>query len=215
MNFSSSPSVMILVVVLFWISSALQTFAAPPEQAKGETIVLIRHGEKPPQGLGQLNCKGLNRALALPDLLIKRYGKPDFIYAPNPSIQVNDRSSTSYSYVRPLVTIEPTAIRLGMPVNTQIGFNETDKLQKELMQPTYAHSLIFVAWEHIALYQFARQMLLSSGKDPNVVPDWPNSDYETIYIFHVIRSGGTPHVNFTIAKEMLANSLSDSCSAIR
>lgn len=25
-----------------------------------------------------------------------------------------------YSYVRPLATIEPTAIRLGMPVNTQM-----------------------------------------------------------------------------------------------
>src|SRR5271156_394646 len=117
-------SLPIIVVTLFGIYGAFQTFAAQSEQDKGETIVLVRHGEKPPQGLGQLTCKGLNRALALPDVLIKRYGKPDFIYAPNPSIQVTDRSNTSYSYVRPLVTIEPTAIRLAMPVNAQIGFNE-------------------------------------------------------------------------------------------
>ena len=66
---------------------------AQTPQPAGETIVLLRHGEKPPTGLGQLTCKGLNRALALPSLLIGRYGKPDFIYAPNPSVQVDDDSS--------------------------------------------------------------------------------------------------------------------------
>jgi hypothetical protein len=202
----------IVVAALFWISGTLQTFAALPEQGNGETIVLVRHGEKPPEGLGQLSCKGLNRALALPDVLIKRYGKPDFIYAPNPSVQVHDGNSP-YSYVRPLATIEPTAIRLGMPVNTQIGFNEIEKLQQELTQPIYADSLIFVAWEHLYLYQFARQMLVSNGKDPSVVPDWPNSDYETIYIFRILRSNGKPQMTFTIAKEMLEDSLSDSCPA--
>ena len=30
----------------------------------GETIVMLRHGEKPAGGLGQLSCKGLNRALS-------------------------------------------------------------------------------------------------------------------------------------------------------
>jgi hypothetical protein len=30
-----------------------------------ETIVFVRHGEKPQDGFGQLNCQGLNRALAL------------------------------------------------------------------------------------------------------------------------------------------------------
>jgi hypothetical protein len=49
---------------------------AQTSPASGETIVLIRHGEKPDSGLGQLTCKGLNRALALPALLIGRYGKP-------------------------------------------------------------------------------------------------------------------------------------------
>lgn len=34
------------------------------------TIVIIRHGEKPSAGLGQLSCQGLNRALALPQVLL-------------------------------------------------------------------------------------------------------------------------------------------------
>jgi len=204
-------SLPIIVLALFGTSAARQTFADQPEQGKGETIVMVRHGEKPPQGLGQLTCKGLNRALALPDVLIKRYGKPDFIFAPNPSVQVADGSKTPYFYVRPLVTIEPTAIRLSMPINTRIGFNEIDKLQKELMEPVYANSLIFMAWEHVYLFRFARQMLESNGKDPSVVPDWPYNDYDSIYVLHIARSKEGREVTFTIGKEMLDHSISDSC----
>ncbi len=51
-----------------------------------ETIVFVRHGEKPAAGLGQLDCQGLNRALALPPV-IAAFGKVDAIFAPNPSQQ--------------------------------------------------------------------------------------------------------------------------------
>ena len=183
-------------------------------QANGETIVLVRHGEKPLGGLGQLTCKGLNRSLALPSLLIGRYGKPDFIYAPNPSVKVNDGHVVpTYFYLRPLATIEPTAIRLGMPVNTQIGYLQIGKLQRELLQPAYAHSLIFVAWEHVMLREFAQHMLHYYGTGAAQVPEWPNSDYETIYVFHITRSGrdGTPRATLEIQKEDLGNTLSDTC----
>ena len=36
-----------------------------------QTLVFIRHGEKPDEGLGQLSCQGLNRALALPPVIAK------------------------------------------------------------------------------------------------------------------------------------------------
>jgi hypothetical protein len=39
-----------------------------------ETILAIRHAEKPPTSLGQLTCKGLNRALALPKVLRRTPG---------------------------------------------------------------------------------------------------------------------------------------------
>src|SRR5208337_4827773 len=149
-------------------------FAPQTPQANGETIVLIRHGEKPAGGLGQLSCKGLNRALALPSLLIGRYGKPDYIYAPNPNVKMNDgHILPTYSYLRPVATIEPTAIRLGMPVNTDIGYNQIAKLQHELLQTSHAHSVIFVAWEHFYLHEFAKQMLESYGNNAEQVPEWP------------------------------------------
>lgn len=176
-----------------------------------ETIVAIRHGEKPPGGLGQLTCRGLNRALALPKILVSRYGKPDAIYAPDPADEVNDGGHNRYSYVRPLMTIEPTAIALGMPVNAQIGFTEIAKLQSELTSPSYANALIFVAWEHLKLNQFAQQMLKSYGDDPSAVPDWPNSDYDRIYIFKITRDRDKPTLTFKVEQEGLNGSLSDTC----
>ena len=205
-------------IVLACLLGNIPASDAQSPQANGETIVLLRHGEKPPGGLGQLTCKGLNRALALPSVLIGRYGKPDFIYAPNPSTQVNDgNNQPTYSYVRPLATIEPTAIRLGMPVNTQIGFQQIAELQQTLLQPAYAHSLIFVAWEHIKLHDFAVQMLQSFGTGAAQVPAWTNDDYETIYVFHITRSSdnGAPRATLEIQKEGLSNTLSDACPVPR
>jgi hypothetical protein len=203
-------------LVLLFVA-ALPSFAARKPQnsgADGETIVMVRHGEKPAGGLGQLNCRGLNRSLALPSVLIGRYGKPDFIYAPNPSVKVDERNSQpAYSYVRPLATIEPTAIRLGMPVNTQTGYDQINALEQELLQPAYAHALIFVAWEHIKLNEFAEQMLQTYGVGPMQLPKWTNDDYETIYVFHVVRSGknGTPQVTLELQKEDLDSTLSNTC----
>jgi hypothetical protein len=213
---ASLPSVFRIAILIALSCANHPVCRAQTPPSGGETIVLIRHGEKPPTGLGQLNCKGLNRALALPSLLIGRYGKPDYIYAPNPSIQVNDgNNQPTYSYVRPLATIEPTAIRLGMSVNTQIGFTQIDDLQKALLQPAYAHSLIFVAWEHIKLYQFAQQLLKAYETRPTAVPEWPNSDYDTIYVFHVTRSNdNTPHATLDIQQENLTN-LSDTCPGVQ
>lgn len=188
--------------------------AAQTLHTAGETIVMIRHGEKPPAGLGQLTCRGLNRALALAPLLIARYGKPDAIYAPDPAVEIQEGNfGPHYSYVRPLATIEPTAIRLGMPVNTQIGYNQTAELQQALLQPSFAHSLIFVAWEHDNLYSFAQQMLQAYGEGAAQLPPWRGWDYGTIYVFHITRpeNGGKPHATLTIQQENLGGKLTNTC----
>ncbi|MGC2163964.1 MAG: hypothetical protein WA634_18830 [Silvibacterium sp.] len=175
-----------------------------------ETIVMIRHGEKPAEGLGQLTCKGLNRSLALPDVLLRRFGKPDYVFAPDPADQVSDDGGT-FSYVRPLATIEPTAIRAGLPVNTQIGYTQIGQLQNTLTQPQYAHALIFVAWEHGELHDFAQQFLKSYGDDPSIIPPWSGHDYDTIYVFQLGERDGTPHLSFRLEQEGLNDSLSNAC----
>ena len=103
------------------------------------TIVIVRHGEKPAQGLGQLSCQGLNRALALPRVLLSRYGDPVAIYAPNPAVQKLDKG-VPYAYVRPLATIEPLAIRAGLPIKINFGMADIAALARQLLAQ---HSLPF------------------------------------------------------------------------
>ncbi len=180
-----------------------------------ETIVVLRHGEKAPGGLGQLSCKGLNRALALPKVLIGRFGRADAIFAPNPSVDVREGALTQkeYSYVRPLATIEPTAIALGLPVNAQIGFPDIAGLQAAVTAPAFANSTVFIAWEHKYAYDFARAMLKSYGLDRALVPAWPGDDFETMYVLRITRAAGaaSPTMTFAVEQEGLSASLVDTC----
>ena len=175
-----------------------------------ETIIMIRHGEKPEAGLGQLNCQGLNRSLALPGVLRKKFGTPTAIFAPNPGIQKNDRG-TPYNYIRPLATIEPTAIALGMPVNTQFGLDDIDALQNALFLPAFADSTVFVAWEHRLAEEAARKILATNNGDPSTVPTWEGNDFDSIYIVKVTTDPqGKRIASFSIDKQGL-NHLPSSC----
>ena len=128
----------------------------------GETIVFLRHGEKPALGLGQLSCQGLNRALALPAVLQAKFGAASAIYAPNPGSMAKDKG-IEYNYVRPLATIEPTAIRLGLPVNTAFGLTRIKPLEQDLLKPGNNVATIYVAWEHNLAQQAAQQLINSTG----------------------------------------------------
>ena len=172
-----------------------------------EILVCIRHGEKPKGGLGQLTCRGLNRALALPDVLLAKYGTPQFVFAPNPTQKVD---GDKYYYVRPLVTIEPTAIRCGLPVNTQFGFREIKNLENELAKTNYQGATVFIAWEHLVLDQFVKNLLKDDGGNPAQVPAWPDNDYDTIFLVKIVHSWKGESVFFTIDHEGL-NNLSDDC----
>ncbi len=183
---------------------------SPPADGAGqtvETIVCVRHGEKPKGGLGQLNCRGLNRALALPKVLLGKYGKPNFIFAPNPA-QKSD--ADSYFYVRPLVTIEPTAIRCGLPINTKYGFREISGLEQELGQAQYHKAIVFVAWEHALLDVFAKDVVKARGGDPAQVPAWASTDFDSIFLIKITRASGHETVSFSVDHEGL-NNLSDDC----
>jgi len=176
-----------------------------------ETIVCIRHGEKPSAALGQLTCRGLNRALALPAVLLAKFGSPQFIFAPNPTEKVDQKENPAgYFYVRPIATIEPTAIRCGLPVNTQFGFSEIRDLERELRKPAYKNATVFVVWEHVVLDLFAKDLVKAYRGDPSQVPPWPHKDYDTIFVFKITRSKGQESVAFTIDHENL-NNLSDTC----
>ena len=190
------------------------TFYFPMVHAEGidtkETIVLIRHAEKPIAGLGQLTCQGLNRALALPEILIKKFGNPDAIFAPNPSIKKEDKGIL-YPYIRPLATIEPTAIKVGLSVNMQWGYDEITQLMQSLMSPRLNAATVFVTWEHRLIDEIAKGLLLASNGSPEIVPAWEKDDFDSIYVITITEdSSGKKNATFKIDAEGL-NKLSTTC----
>ena len=182
--------------------------ALPAAHAES-TIVILRHGEKPPQGLGQINCRGLNRSLALAPLLLSRYGTPVAIYAPNPAAKKKDRG-TDYAYVRPLATIEPTAVRAGLPVVLDWGFDDIEPLAARLL--AVHEGTQFVAWEHHLGERLARRLLTDLESDPAVVPPWPDDDFDSLYVIRISRtSDGKSRGEFRRESEGL-NRLPETCA---
>lgn len=181
--------------------------AGSPDQPAEQTIVFLRHGEKPAGGLGQLNCQGLNRALALPKVMAEKFGKPDKIFAPNPSERKDD-DGTDYDYIRPLATIEPTAIAFGMPVDTSIGYDDVRSLVKTLNRSAKQGGVVFVAWEHKKIVKAVKALMDAGDGNSDDIPKWKGEDFDSLYVIR--RSVSDKKVTFEHLQEGL-DGLSQTC----
>ena len=186
----------LLLIIFFFLCAQAHAHA-------GETVLLFRHAEKPEGGLGQLTCQGLQRALALPEVLIQRYGKPQELFAPNPSELKLDRGGL-YAYIRPLATIEPTAIRLEMPVNLQYALSNYASLATYLLTPGMEDATFFVAWEHHQIDAIAKLLIAPfDGALAQTVPHWGDKDFDSIYKITFEGQGASRRVKFAIDKQGL------------
>lgn len=197
------------------IAAAVGLYASPvlaTDERAEQLIVVVRHGEKPAAGLGQLTCKGLQRALRLPDWMAANFPEPDAIFAPDPSIKVTEihGDGQRYDYVRPLITIAPTAIARGLPVNTQLPFYDPGLLADTLLAPEYRDQVIYVAWEHLQIMNFS-QVVLRRLRSESEVPEWSNADYDTVFAFYIDWSD-VPTIRFEV-KQQSYSALPENCPA--
>lgn len=169
-----------------------------------QTLVFIRHGEKPDNDSGQLTCKGLNRALALPDVLINQFGKPDALFAAAP------KQSKLGNSLRSLQTISPIAIKTSLPIHLQFHAKEVKELREALLSKKYENAVIFIAWEHDNLVKVARDIMKRVGGDPKLIPKWKSNDFDSIYILKIIREGDNKSVTFEQRQQSL-DSVSEVC----
>ncbi|KIY38196.1 GTP-binding protein [Pseudomonas sp. 10-1B] len=184
-----------LVLTAVAVPLALEAVESRAQPVDGtQTLVFLRHAEKPGEGLGQLNCQGLNRALDLATVLPERFGKADYVFAANPSRHVEEGSKDeSYSYIRPLMTISPSAIRLGLPVNIDYGANDTDELADELLSDKYRNSTIYTAWSHGYLPELINTVAGKAlGEEQVITEDWSGDDFDTLYVLTLTWHDGKP-----------------------
>lgn len=195
-----------VALVLFGCVSLL---TAPCAHTATQTIILIRHGEKPLLGRGQLTCRGLNRALALPGVLEAAFGRPNLIFAPDPAHEVFDPGG-AFDYVRPLATVEPTAIAFALPVHAKFGYSDIAALEAELAQSRYWGSTVLIGWEHVWAARMARDLMAAHGGNAEEVPAWGAGDYDSIYVVRIDRTATGVTAAFEHTREGL-DGQSDQC----
>lgn len=169
-----------------------------------QTLVFVRHAEKPDNDSGQLTCKGLNRALALPSVLIKQFGQPDALFASAP------KQNKLGSSLRAVQTISPLAIQVSLPIHLNFHAKEIKELQKELLSKQNENSLIFIAWEHDNLVKVVKNIMKQEGGDPELIPKWKGHDFDSIYVLTIDHHDTEKKITFEHKQQGL-NNLADSC----
>jgi hypothetical protein len=196
---------LLVTTALFLALESSKTRAQPMDGT--QTLVFLRHGEKPAGGLGQLNCQGLNRAIDLATLLPEKFGKANYVFAANPTRNVEEGElDNSYSYIRPLMTISPAAIKLGLPVNINFSANDTSDLADELLHDKYHNSVIYTAWSHGYLPDLINKVAGEAvGKEMIIAEDWESSDYDSLYVLTLTWQNGKASLQSHIYKQGLDN----------
>src|ERR1700733_8153295 len=137
---------------------------ALPLGALPKQAILIRHGEKPKNGV-HLSLKGKERAFALVPFFLdtpelNEHGKPAAIFAQNPK--------NKHSSVRAIETMKPLAKALHMRLNTDYIRDENAKCAKEILtNHHYDGKMVIACFEHFALEDLAHEL----GVHPK--PSWP------------------------------------------
>lgn len=195
--------VLMMGSALFWFSAGKGVHA---EAKNGtQTLVFLRHAEKPEMGLGQLNCQGLNRAIDLSTVLPNIFGKADFIFAANPSRHVEEGAGdVSYSYLRPLMTVGPSAIKQGLPINIDFAANDTSDLADELMRDKYHNATVYTAWSHGYLPELINKVAKeASGKNLKLVDDWTGDDFDSLLVLTLRWTDGKATLEYENYKQNL------------
>jgi len=152
-------------------------------------VVIIRHGEKPDSGLN-LTCRGYNRSLALPDVIVPLFGIPKFVYVPIIRIGKTTNSVRMYQTVIPLV------VRYDIDVNSKHAETDSIYLAEDILK---RQGTVLVVWNSTALPSIARNLGI---KNRDV--KWDRLDYDTIWVIDFIRKGnGKLEPRLIVTKENL------------
>jgi hypothetical protein len=149
------------LIVLFLLSFTSFSLA--------QTIVVIRHAEKPPKGKN-LNCQGLNRSLKLPAVLYSKFGIPGSIYVPS----IDNNVSTSHA--RMFQTVIPLAAKYNLTINSKYTETDTATLAKEIKTKK---GIVLVVWQHSTIPSIVRAL---GVKGFNM--KWDDNDYDSIWIIN-------------------------------
>lgn len=156
-----------LGLVSFLTASAQQ----PQDHLANNTVLIIRHSEKPETGNG-LTAQGEERAR----LYIKYFQPFQDQHTP---IEVDSlyAGADSKSSIRPRLTLEPLSKATNLPINSSISSKDPAALVAELRSHPHGHAPL-IAWRHgempalLTAFGASPDKLLPNGHWPDDVFDW-------------------------------------------
>ena len=129
-------------------------------------VVIIRHAEKPKDG-DNLSCQGENRALALPGVLLNKFGRPDYTYVP--TIHMGKAST----HARMFQTVTPFAVKQDLTVNGKYAEADVAGVAKDVLKRS---GTVLLVWEHSQIPPLARALGVSHP------PSWNGEDFDSIWV---------------------------------
>ncbi|MGW1076625.1 hypothetical protein [Streptomyces sp. NPDC002537] len=176
--------------------SAAASAVADGAKSGADTIMIIRHGEKPkengkkaPFGIAEdgekndhaLLVRGWQRAGALVGLfapdggtpLRKGFRRPDAVYAAGPH--------SGETGLRPSETVAPLAAKLGVRANLTHRTGDETALAKEIAR---RRGCTLVSWEHHAIPTIVKGLGTVRPEPPRA---WPDDRFDLVWV--LVRSG--------------------------
>lgn len=160
--------------------------------AKPAQVILIRHGEKPPEG-ENLSVKGYERAAALVPFFLKTqnllpFGSPVAIYATKANKQ--DKSNRTQQ------TVAPLAQELNLKVKADYIATEYALAANEIVDnPNFEGKTVLVCWEHHNIPPFIQELGVKAA-----LPKWNGDVYDQLWIVTYKTDG---KVEFSIQNQAL------------
>jgi hypothetical protein len=171
-SYAQSVRWSLLVALPFVLTSPVVAGPARPPAQPPATILLVRHGEKPPVG-SHLSVLGIRRAELIPQLFgdtsaaaPHNLPRPAFLFA---------ASSTRKSR-RPVETLVPLSEVLQVPINSRFGNGDHKQLAKLLLGGKFAGAVVLVSWRHDSLPALAKAL----GATPPY-KTWPDAQFDRVW----------------------------------
>lgn len=162
------------------------TWCVAPLAAKPAQVILIRHGEKPPEG-HELSQRGKERAAALVPFFqgnehVLQFGTPIAIYA--------QPVADGHKSLRPVQTVKPLADALKLKVIEKYPHANYAKMVDEIVaHKDYDGKMVLICWEHHVIPEMARAFGL---KDQ---PKWHGDTFDRCWIITFPKDGAVKFRN--------------------
>jgi hypothetical protein len=163
--------IILSILTLSAISQASVDAQPAQDYLANNTVLIIRHTEKPETGNG-LTPQGEERAR-----LYAKYFEPFHEEGLSISVDCLYAGADSKNSIRPRLTLEPISKATGFPLHLNIGTKDSEGLVRQLRtEPHGSHPLI--AWRHgeiptlLMAFGASPDKLLPKGQWPDDVFDW-------------------------------------------